>query len=56
MEIKITAEHWNELEIKRAIEASKKTISERFHILMSLIKVSYMLKNAKIISSPTPNK
>lgn len=48
METIITDDHWNELEIQRAIQASKKTYTERFHILMSLIKLSSMLKNAKV--------
>ena len=41
-----------ELENARVIEASKFSYTERFHILMLLIKISSMIRNAKIISSP----
>lgn len=41
-----------ELENSRRIEASKTSYTERFHILMKLIKVSAMISNAKIISYP----
>ena len=41
-----------ELEEARAREASQTTYTERFHILMKLIKVSRMINNAKIIHSP----
>jgi|GEM_PF-1037330 len=37
----------------RALQASQMTYTERFHTLMRLIKVSAMIKNAKILSSPT---
>ena len=42
-----------ELEEARAIEAAASTYTERFYTLMRLIKVSAMIKNAKIISSPS---
>lgn len=41
-----------ELENARALEDSKTTYTERFYILMKLIKVSNMISKAKIISSP----
>lgn len=42
-----------ELEHARAVEAGNTSYTERFRTLMRLIKVSAMLKNATIISSPT---
>lgn len=36
----------------RVLRAAQTTYSERFYILMKLIKVSIMIKNAKIVSSP----
>ena len=44
-----------ELELARALEASKTSYTERFYTLMKLIKVSQMINNAKIISSPSFN-
>ena len=45
-----------ELEKARAFEASQSTYTERFHMLMKLIKVSRMISKAKIIKSPiVPN-
>ena len=41
-----------ELEEARAHQASKSTYTERFYLLMKLIKVSSMIRNATIISSP----
>lgn len=41
-----------EMENDRALQASKTTYTERFYTLMRLIKVSAMIRNAKIISSP----
>jgi hypothetical protein len=41
-----------ELEKARALEASKASYTERFYILMRLIKISTMINNAKIIQSP----
>ncbi len=41
-----------EMENDRALQASKTTYAERFYTLMRLIKVSAMIRNAKIISSP----
>jgi hypothetical protein len=41
-----------ELENARALEASKTTYTQRFYILMKLIKTSQMIRNAKVISSP----
>ena len=43
---------WEEMEKARAIEASKLTYTERFYILMRLIKITSMIRNAKIIQSP----
>lgn len=46
-----------ELENARALEASKSSYTERFYMLMKLIKVSNMINKAKIIKSPTiPNQ
>jgi len=42
-----------ELAEARAREAAASTYTERFHTLMRLIKVSAMIKNATIISSPS---
>ena len=42
----------SEMEIERAFQASQATYTERFYTLMKLIKVSSMIKNATIISSP----
>ena len=44
-----------ELENARALEASKLTYTERFYVLMRLIKTSSMIRNAKIIISPKMN-
>ena len=44
-----------EAESARVLEASKTSYTERFYILMKLIKVSQMISNAKIISSPQIN-
>lgn len=41
-----------ELEDARVLQASQATCTERFYTLMRLIKVSAMITNAKIISSP----
>lgn len=41
-----------ELEDARVLQASQTTYTERFYTLMRLIKVSAMIRNAKIISSP----
>ncbi len=41
-----------ELEEARAREASQTSYTERFYILMRLIKISRMIRNAKIIQSP----
>jgi hypothetical protein len=41
-----------ELEIARALEASKTSYTERFYTLMKLIKVSRMISSARIIHSP----
>jgi hypothetical protein len=46
-----------ELENARALEASQSSYTERFYMLMKLIKVSNMINKAKIIKSPTiPNQ
>jgi hypothetical protein len=42
-----------ELENARALEASQSSYTERFYMLMKLIKVSNMISKAKIIKSPT---
>lgn len=41
-----------EMEKARSLQASRTTYTERFYTLMRLIKVSAMIKNATIISSP----
>ena len=41
-----------DMENDRALQASKTTYTERFYTLMRLIKVSAIIRNAKIISSP----
>jgi len=41
-----------ELEQARIKEASQTSYTERFYTLMKLIKVSNMIRNAKIIHSP----
>jgi len=41
-----------ELENARALEASQSSYTERFYMLMKLIKVSGMISKAKIIKSP----
>jgi hypothetical protein len=43
-----------ELENARIREASQSTYTERFYMLMKLIKVSNMISKAKIIKSPVP--
>jgi hypothetical protein len=46
-----------ELENARAFEASQTSYTERFYMLMKLIKVSNMISKAKIIQSPIlPNQ
>lgn len=40
------------LEKARALEASQLSYTERFHLLMRLIKTSIMISNAKIVASP----
>jgi hypothetical protein len=46
-----------ELENARAFEASQTSYTERFYMLMKLIKVSRMISKAKIIKSPIiPNQ
>jgi hypothetical protein len=46
-----------ELENARALEASQSSYTERFYMLMKLIKVSNMINKAKIIKSPIiPNQ
>lgn len=46
-----------ELENTRAFEASQSSYTDRFYILMKLIKVSSMITKAKIIKSPIiPNQ
>ncbi len=42
----------SEAEQARVLQAAQTTYSERFYILMKLIKVSSMIRNAKIVSSP----
>ncbi len=46
---------FEELENARALEDSKLSYTERFYILMRLIKISSMIRNAKIIKSPEMN-
>ena len=41
-----------ELENARALQASKTTYTERFYMLMKLIKISSMISNAKIVQTP----
>jgi hypothetical protein len=41
-----------EAEDARILQAAKSSYTERFYTLMRLIKVSVMIKNAKIISAP----
>ncbi|MEI7735233.1 MAG: hypothetical protein WCI49_07180 [Ferruginibacter sp.] len=41
-----------ELENARALQASKNTYTERFYMLMKLIKISSMISNAKIVQAP----
>jgi hypothetical protein len=41
-----------EAEEARVLRAAESSYTERFHTLMRLIRVSGMIKNAKIISSP----
>ncbi len=41
-----------ELENARAFEASQTSYTERFYTLMRLIKISSMIRNARIIKSP----
>lgn len=41
-----------EMERARALKASQTTYTERFYMLMRLIKTSSMIKNAKILQSP----
>lgn len=48
----ITYNSSEELEDARVLQASQTTYTERFYTLMRLIKVSAMIRNAKIISSP----
>lgn len=43
---------WEEMETARAFEASQTSYTERFYILMRLIKISSMIRNARIIKSP----
>ena len=46
-----------ELENARAFEASQSSYTERFYMLMKLIKLSNMISKAKIIQSPIlPNQ
>jgi hypothetical protein len=46
-----------ELENARAFEASQTTYTERFNMLMKLIRVSHLISKAKIIKSPVlPNQ
>ncbi len=46
-----------ELEKARVFEASQSSYTERFHMLMKLIKVSSMISKAKIIKAPVlPNQ
>jgi hypothetical protein len=44
-----------ELEDARAYEASQSSYTDRFYTLMRLIKISTMIKNAKIIHQPNIN-
>lgn len=41
-----------EMEYARAREAAQRSYTERFRLLMKLIRVSKKIRNAKIISSP----
>jgi hypothetical protein len=41
-----------ELENARALEAAQLSYTERFYILMRLIKIATMIKNAKIVHAP----
>ncbi len=41
-----------ELEVARLKAAANKTFTERFYTLTKLIRISKMISNAKIISSP----
>ena len=41
-----------ELEVARLKEAANKTFTERLYTLTKLIRISKMISNAKIISSP----
>ena len=43
------------LENARVLEASKLTYTQRFHVLMRLIKISAMIQNAKIVTHPEIN-
>ena len=46
-----------ELEKARAFEASQSSYTERFYMLMKLIKVSGMIRRAKIVNAPIlPNQ
>ena len=46
-----------ELENSRALEAAQSSYTERFYMLMKLIKVSSMISKAKILKSPViPNQ
>lgn len=45
-------ESQEELKNARIKDAAQSTYTERFYTLMKLIKVSTMISNAKIISSP----
>ena len=47
-----TYNSYEELENARAAEAAKSSYTERFHILMRLIKISAMISTAKIAASP----
>lgn len=42
-----------EMEFARAREAASSSYTQRFRMLMKLIKTSVMIKNAKIISNPS---
>jgi hypothetical protein len=48
----ITYSSKEELEKARVLEAAQSSYTERFYILMKLIKVSAMISKAKIIHSP----
>lgn len=46
-----------DLEKARALQAAQSSYTERFYMLMKLIKVSEMIRKAKIIQSPViPNQ